>query len=216
MEIRYTTLTYDLAEPVAYLINSCFPDMTDDDRYVPEDLELMADIFAEGSIVALLGGKQEVVVGFGTGIFTDLDWRNLPETESEVLGELCVKNHDPAGKFYYGSEFCVHPDFRCQKIGRNIYDRRKEVVVRNKKVGFFAASVLQGYVDYKSGIGIDEYFRKIENREIYDPTLSMQLRNGFQIVKPIQNFFDHPPSNHWSALIYWGNPEMGKTDFREI
>ena len=65
MEIIYTTLSHDLAEPVAYLINSCFPDMTDDDRYVPEDLELMADLFAEGSIVALTE-NQKVVVGFGT------------------------------------------------------------------------------------------------------------------------------------------------------
>lgn len=216
MEIRYTTLSHDLAEPVANLINSCFPDMTDDDRYVPEDLELMADLFAEGSIVALLTGRREVVVGFGTGIFTNLDWRNLPETESEVLGELCVMNHDPDGHFYYGSEFCVHPDFRCKKIGRNIYDRRKEVVIKNKKSGFYAASVLQGYADYKIKIDIHEYLKQVESREVYDPTLSMQLRNGFQIVKPIQRFFDHPPSDHWSALIYWGNPEMDKIEFGEI
>ena len=144
MTISYTILNHDLAEPVADLINFCFPDMTDEDRYVPEDLILMADIFAEGAIVALKEPRK-VVVGFGAGIFTDLDWRNLPERESEILGDFCIHNHDPNGRFYYGSEFCVHPNYRRQRIGRKIYDLRKEVIVRNKKWGFFAASVLQGY-----------------------------------------------------------------------
>ena len=204
MEITYTTLTYELAEPVANLINSCFPDMTDDDRYVPEDLELMADLFAEGSIVAL-GGSRQIVVGFGTGIFTDFDTDNMPVEESEVLGHLCVGNHDPAGDFYYGSEFCVHPDYRCQRIGRNIYDKRKEVIVKNNKKGFYAASVLQGYTDYKDKVDVHQYLSMVENQTAYDPTLTMQLRNGFEIIKPLHNFFDHPPSNHWSALIYWEN-----------
>ena len=97
-----------------------------------------------------------------------------------------------------------------------MYDRRKEVIIRNNKLGFYAASVLQGYVDYKNKIDIHEYLKQVESREIYDPTLSMQLRNQFQIIKPIQNFFDHPPSDHWSALIYWGNPELSKTNFRDL
>ena len=204
MEIIYTTLSHDLAEPVAYLINSCFPDMTDDDRYVPEDLELMTDLFAEGSIVALTE-NQKVVVGFGTGIFTDFDPDNMPSTESEILGHLCVGNHNPDGQYYYGSEFCVHPDFRCNRIGRNIYDRRKEVVVRNNKKGFYAASVLQSYSEHKNDLSIQSFIQKVESREIYDSTLSMQLRNDFKVIKPLHHFFDHPPSDHWSALIFWEN-----------
>ncbi|MEM8863195.1 MAG: GNAT family N-acetyltransferase, partial [Chloroflexota bacterium] len=204
MAITCTTLTKKYAQKAADLINICFPAMPDD-RYFEEELVMMADVFAEGSIIAINEANDQVV-GFGTGLFLDVDWRNLPETENEMLGEHGLANHNPKGKFYYGTEFCVHPDFRSQGIGRRIYDQRKEVAVRNNKLGFFAASVLQGYVKYKDSLDIETYIDQVKNGQAYDPTLTMQLRNNFQVIKPIQYFFDHAPSDHWTAFIYWGNP----------
>lgn len=215
MSIIYKTLTHEYAQNAAELINICFPHMPDEDRYLEEDLIEMVEVFPNGTVLAINDDSQKVV-GFGTGVFIDIDWRSLPETEKKLLGDYGMANHDPQGKFYYGSEFCVHPDFRGQGIGRKIYDYRKEVVVRSNKLGFFAASVLQGYVNYKDELDIETYFQKIKDGEIYDSTLSMQLRNDFQIVKPIQYFFEHSPSDHWTALIYWGNPILGTTDFNHI
>ena len=179
--------------------------MPEIDKYSREDLEEMAEVFPEGTIVALAG---EEVVGKGTGIFVDLDFDNLPETENQLLevdGEFA---HNPDGDYYYGSDFCVHPDYRGRRIGRNIYDRRKKVVTRNSKVGFAAAAVLPGFAEYKNQIDIDSYLAKVISGEIFDPTLSMQMRNGFKVIRPVKDFFVYPKSDNWAALILWENPNL--------
>ncbi|MEM9774293.1 MAG: GNAT family N-acetyltransferase [Chloroflexota bacterium] len=215
MAIIYTNLTKELAQQVDDLTALCFPDMPDDDRYVYEELMVMSDVFPEGAIVAI-NNTNNHVIGFGTGIMTDIAVDNIPPREHDILGDFGVKNHDMNGRFYFGSEFCVHPDYRGQGIGRRIYDHRKELVVKTNKLGFFAATVLQGYVNYKNDMDIHEYLEKVQSGHIYDPTLTMQIRNDFQVVRPIQYFFDHPKADHWCVLIYWGNPVLGKTDYRQL
>ncbi|MEM9774294.1 MAG: GNAT family N-acetyltransferase [Chloroflexota bacterium] len=215
MAIIFTNLNKGLAKQVDELTEICFPDMPDDNRYVYEELLVMSDVFPEGAIVAL-DDKNNRVVGFGTGIFTDIDHRNMPAREHDILGDYGVKNHTMKGSFYFGSEFCVHPDFRGQGIGRKIYDHRKEVVVRNNKIGFFAPAALQGFGNYKDKMDIHEYLEKVQGGEIYDSTLTMQIRNNFQVVRPMQDFFDHPKADNWCALIYWGNPVLGLTDFDKL
>lgn len=204
-EITYTTITHQLAPAVAELVDLCFPDMPAIDKYSQEDLEEMAEVFPEGTIIALAGEK---VVGMGTGIFVDIDFNNLPETENQLLevdGEFA---HDPDGGYYYGSDFCVHPGYRGRGIGRGIYDRRKAVITNNNKVGFVAAAVLPGYADYKHNTDIDSYLAKVIAGEIFDPTLSMQMRNGFKVIRPIKDFFVYPKSDNWAALILWKNPNL--------
>ena len=48
------------------------------DQYTAKELRELAQIFPEGTIVALDG---DTVVGMGTGIFCDLDLDNLPPVE---------------------------------------------------------------------------------------------------------------------------------------
>ena len=204
--ITYTTISQELCQPVADLVDLCFPDMPPVDKYNAEDLAEMVEFFPEGTIIALAEGKP---VGMGTGIFTDLDFDNLPPTENELLevdGEFA---HDPNGDYYYGSDFCVHPDFRGRGIGRGIYDRRKAVVTNNGKMGFAAAAVLPGYERFKHNTDIHAYLEMVKAGQVFDPTVSMQMRNGFQIIKPIKDFFVYPRSDNWSAFIYWGNPNLG-------
>ena len=204
-EITYTTITHQLAPAVADLVDLCFPDMPEIDKYTTEDLEEMAEIFQEGTIVALAGNK---VVGMGTGIFVDLDFDNLPETENQLLEVDGESAHNPNGAYYYGSDFCVHPEYRGQRIGRGIYDRRKEVVTNNNKVGFAAAAVLPGYAEFKHKLDIDSYLAKVIAGEFFDPTLSMQMRNGFEVIRPIKDFFTYPKSDNWAAIILWKNPNL--------
>ena len=202
-DIRYTTITPELAAPVADLVDLCFPDMPSYDKYSTDDLLQMADNFPEGTIIALHG---EQPVGMGTGIFLSFDFDQLPATENDLLSPNGESAHDWDGDYYYGSDFCVHPSFRSRGIGRAIYDRRKQVVIDHNKVGFAAASVLPGYAEFKESIDIDSYLDRVVAGELFDPTLSMQLRNGFRVIRPIKDFYVYPKSDNWSALILWENP----------
>lgn len=202
--LRYTAITHELCQPVADLITLCFPDMPPSEQHGVEDFEELVELFSLGTVVVLDGTK---VVGMGTGIFTDLNFDNLPATESELLyDEDDESRHDPDGDYYWGSDIAVHPDYRGQGIAREIYRWRKKQVTDNGKKGFAAAAVLPGYADYRDTLTIHTYVDNVIAKELFDPTLSVQLRNGFRVVKLLNDFFIFPRSNNWSALILWENP----------
>ena len=200
--ITYTTLTPELCPGIEALIKVAFPQMPASDQYDLDDLLEMADLFPEGTPVALDGSQ---VVGFGTGILIDIDFDNLPATEHDLLfdDEQDLSRHNPAGAYYYGSDLAVLPAYRGRGIARQIYDRRKALVVEQGKQGFVAAAVLPGYREYKQALDIDTYLAKVVAGEHFDPTLSVQLRNGFKVMRPLKDFFTYPRSDNWSALIMW-------------
>lgn len=202
--LRYTALTPELCQPVADLITLCFPDMPPSEQHVAEDFEELVEIYPMGTVVVLDG---EQVVGMGTGIFTNIDFDNLPSTESDLLyDENDESRHDSAGAYYWGSDIAVHPNYRGRGIAREIYRWRKNQVTESHKKGFAAAAVLPGYADHRDRLTIHEYVDKVIIRELFDPTLSVQLRNGFRVVKLLHEFFIFPRSDNWSALILWENP----------
>lgn len=204
-QITYQPIEEKHAREIAKLLRTCFPLMPPGDQYTAKELRELARIFPEGTIVALNG---DTVVGMGTGIFTDLDLDNLPPTEDDILYTLDGRNlHDWNGRYYFGSDMAVHPDYRGRGIGRAIYDRRKAVIQKYNKQGFVAAAVLPGYAQHEATLDIHTYLAKVVAGELFDPTLSMQLRNGFQVIRPIKDFFVYPRSSNWCALILWPNPD---------
>ena len=201
-DITYTILTPELCQPVFELIEICFPTMPPEEQHDIEDLEEAAEIFPEGTIVVLDGDK---VVGLGMGFFLNVDFDNLPPKETDLLYTLDESNHDPDADYYYGSDLAVHPDYRGRGIARQIYNRRKAVAIKHNKKGFAAAAVIPGYADHKHAMDIHTYMDKVIAGELFDPTVSVQMRNGFRVVKLVHDFFKFPLSDDWCAMILWEN-----------
>lgn len=201
-EITYTTLRDELRQPVADLLLHCFPTMPPHEQYDIDDLGQYAALFPEGGVIALDGDR---VVGMGLGIFMDVEPNNLPPTEEELMYTDHKLLHDPDGDYYYGCDLAVHPDYRGRGIAREIYVRRKALVTDHNKKGFYAAAVLPGFENHKANMDAKTYTDKVSAGELFDPTLSVQLRNGFHVVKVLHKFFTFPKSDDWSALILWEN-----------
>ena len=205
-ELVYTTLTADLAEACEALELAAFPGADPAELLTRDDIEAYADVFPEGFFVVLDG---DLVVGQAAGIFLDFDFDHPQHTIVEITGEHQCANHDPAGDWYYGTDIVVSPDHRRRGIGQALYELRKDLVVRTAKRGIIAGGYMKGFPDHKAHMTADEYIAKVRSRELYDPTLTFQMDNGFHLGVALENYLTDPSTDNWSALIVWHNPDLG-------
>jgi hypothetical protein len=53
----------------------------------------------------------------------------------------------------------------------------------------------------------DEYIAKVRDGDLYDPTLTFQLANGFESPCALANYMADPAVDSWASLIVWHNPD---------
>ena len=117
-------------------------------------------------------------------------------------------NHDPNGDWYYGGDISVHPDYRGRGVGKMLYEARKKLVRERGLRGIVAGGVLPGYAAHKGELSVPEYVGKVVAGELSDPTLSFQLKNGFEVRGLLEGYLEDEASDHWATLIVWENPVL--------
>lgn len=206
--LRVVNLTADLAAQCAALELAVFPHANPEDLLSEEDIKIYSQSFPEGFFV-ILDGDQ--VAGQGAGIFLDFDFDHPQHTIAGITGEHQCANHNPAGDWYYGTDMAVHPDYRRRGIGKQLYELRKDLVRRHNKRGIIAGGHMPGYGRYKDEMDTETYLGKVAGGELYDPTLTFQMENGFRIVTILRQYIRDDVTNGDSALIVWDNPDFKPT-----
>lgn len=204
-ELRIVNLTEDLAAQCAALELAAFPHADPEDLLTEEDIRAYARTFPEGFFVVL---DKNRVAGQGAGILLDFDFDHPQHTIKEITGEHQCGNHNPSGAWYYGTDLAVHPDYRRRGIGKRLYEVRKDLVRRYNKRGIIAGGHIPGYAAHKAEISIALYVDKVEAGELYDPTLSFQIENGFRIAGLLENYIRDDVTSGTSVLIVWDNPDF--------
>ena len=200
-ELQYVNLSVEYADALEELELAVFSTINPDDLYDAAELRSLAAVFPEGNFVVLDQGRP---VGMGLGILTDFDFAHTQHSLSEVgRTEL----HDPDADWYYGTDISVYPEYRGRGIGRQLYDLRKDCVRQLNKRGIVAGGVLPGYADHINDMSAQTYIDKVSAGELYDPTLTFQIENGFEARGVIENYLDDPTVGNNSVLIVWENPE---------
>jgi GNAT superfamily N-acetyltransferase len=203
-ELRYVTLTAEFAPQCAELELRSFPDAKPADLIDEAGFRAYARTFPDGFFLCLDGDR---VVGQGGGIFLDFDFDHPQHSIVEITGEHQCGNHDPDGDWYYGTDLVVGPDYRRRGIGKQLYELRKGVVRRYSKKGIIAGGHIVGYADHIHHMSAAEYVDKVSKRKLYDPTLSFQLDNGFEVRGVLADYFEEEAIGNWAALIVWQNPD---------
>lgn len=193
-----------MADELERIELACFPMANPDDLLSADDIRAYARTFPEGYFVAMVEGRP---VGMGAGIFLDFDFDHPQHTITEITGEGQCGNHDPNGDWYYGTDMTVLPEYRGRGIGGLLYDRRKAMVKAANKRGIIAGGSLPGYFDHKQTMPVDRYVDKVVAGELYDPTLSFQLSNGFVVRGLLEGYIEDEADDGWAALIVWDNPD---------
>jgi len=208
-EIRIVNIEPRYFEGLAALQGICFPTLAPAERMRVEHFAKQYELFRAGQVVAVHMGDdgEERVVGQGSGFFIDFDFDHPDHTFFEICAGLYFTNHDPDGDYYYGADISVHPAYRRRGIGRRLYAARQELVRRYHKRGIVAGGLIPGFAAYKQTLSAHEYVARVVAGDLYDPTLTFQLHNGFRVRGVLEGYIDEPATDHWSTLLEWVNPD---------
>lgn len=168
-----------------------------------EHISKLLQIFPEGQIAIEDKGK---LVGFALSIIVDDDKLEDQHTYREVTGNYTFSTHDPNGDVLYGVDIMVHPDYQGLRLGRRIYDARKAVCEQLNLSSIVAGGRMPNYHKYEQTLTPREYINKVAMKEIYDPVLSFQMSNGFQVKRVLRDYLPYDQdSRAFATLIEWNN-----------
>ncbi|MDG2028034.1 MAG: GNAT family N-acetyltransferase [Acidimicrobiales bacterium] len=206
-KLRFVHIEPRWAHDLEAIELASFPSTDPEHLYNAEELALLAHEFPAGSFVALDGDRP---VAMGCGVRVDFDLADYQHTFEELFPHDGSTGDDPDGEWYYGTDISVHPDYRRRGIGARLYELRKQVCRDLNLRGIIAGGVLPGYADQKHHMSAADYVDRVKAGELTDPTLTMQLGEGFNAIGVLENYLPDPKTDSWASMIVWHNP-----DYRE-
>jgi ribosomal protein S18 acetylase RimI-like enzyme len=161
-------------------------------------------IFPEGQFCVEINGK---IVGSSSSLIVSLKPDYAAHTWQQITGQGLFKNHDPRGDSLYGADISVHPDFRNKGLATMMYNARKELAIKMNLRRVIAGGRLYDYYKHANMMSADEYTKKVVKGELKDPVLSLQLKNGFKLIKVLPNYLYDERSLNYASFIEWLNPQ---------
>lgn len=166
-------------------------------------IQKLLTIFPEGQLVILVDDK---VVGSALLLIVDEDTANKKHNYAEITGNYTFSTHDPLGDVLYGIDVFIHPKYRGLRLGRRLYDTRKELCEQLNLKAIVFAGRIPNYTKHNNEISPKIYIDKVRQKEIYDPVLSFQLSNDFHVIKVMQNYLEGDKSSkEYAVLLEWNN-----------
>lgn len=146
------------------------------------------------------------VIGCALSIIVDYDRFEDAHTYKQITADYSFTTHDPKGDVLYGIEVFIHPDYRGLRMGRRLYDARKELCEHLNLRAIVFGGRIPNYHKYAAELSPKEYIFKVKTKEIYDPVLSFQLSNDFHVKKVLRGYMpEDVESQEFATLLQWDN-----------
>jgi predicted amidohydrolase/GNAT superfamily N-acetyltransferase len=160
-------------------------------------------LFPEGQLCIAVDDK---VVACSLAIIVDYDEYGDKHTYEMITGKYTFSTHDATGDTLYGIEIFVSPEYRGLRLGRRLYEARKELCESLNLKSIIAGGRIPGYHSHAETLSPRQYIDKVKAKELYDPTLTFQISNDFHVRKVLKNYLpgDHE-SKEFATLIEWNN-----------
>lgn len=174
-----------------------------DASWEKRNIKKLLSKFPEGQLCIEVDGKM---VAVALAIIVDYKKYGDNHTYDEITGSETFSTHDDSGDVLYGVDVVVHPDYRGLRLGRRLYDARKELCENLNLRAIMAGGRMPLYSKYAKDMTPRIYLKKVREKEINDPTLNFQLSNEFHVKKIIKNYLPgDKESMEYATLLEWNN-----------
>ncbi|NNE77824.1 MAG: GNAT family N-acetyltransferase, partial [Pricia sp.] len=166
-------------------------------------IKSLIKLFPEGQVVIKVNGQ---LAGCSLSIIVDYDEFEDNHTFQEITGQETFSTHTEDGDILYGIDIFIKPEYRGLRLGRRLYDYRKEHCEKLNLKGIAFGGRIPNYHEYADSLTQKQYIEKVKRKEIHDPVLSFQINNDFHPAKILKGYLEgDKASNEFAVLMEWDN-----------
>lgn len=187
------------AEQLEELQHIVFPQLADEEILHAPQYIRHVEVFPEGQMVITDGDR---IVAATTTMRYHYDPNDTSHhTFFDIMGGGWLTTHDPNGEWLYGLDMGVHPDYRGKSLAKELYKARHHVCHSLGLEGQMTVGMLNGYINHKEKMSIEEYYEKVKSGELFDPTVSVQKKIGFEIRGLMKDYLNDPTCGNAGAIL---------------
>jgi GNAT superfamily N-acetyltransferase len=183
---------------LAELQQIVFPTLAPEERFEAKHYLRHLELFPEGQFCVVDGDR---VVGMTSTIRMDFDFAHPNHTFADVIQGGWLTSHQPTGAWLYGADVGTHPDYRRRGIARALYAARHQLVAGLGLAGQITVGMPSGYGAVKATMTAEAYYDELVRGIRRDPTISAQLRIGFELRGLIPGYINDPVCDRYGIVL---------------
>ncbi len=202
MQIDIRKLSLDDYDELSASMQEAYPGI-DDNTWAKRSIQKLTSIFPEGQLCITVDGK---LAAAALSIIVQYELFGDNHTYEEITDNENFNTHTSKGNVLYGIEIFVNPEFRSLRLGRRLYDARKELCEIKNLKSIIIGGRIPNYHLYSDEFSPRQYIQKVRKKEIYDPVLTFQLSNNFSPIRILKNYLvGDVESEEYAVLLQWNN-----------
>lgn len=166
-------------------------------------IKSLIEKFPEGQVVIKVNDQ---IAGCALSLIIEEEKFERSHTYKEITGNYSFRTHNSEGNILYGIELFIVPEFRGLRLGRRLYDYRKELCENLNLKGIVFGGRIPTYHKHAENLSPKEYIDKVKHKEIHDPVLSFQIANDFFPSRILKGYLEgDEASSEYAVLLKWEN-----------